>query len=199
MDGMASDVVLSFVEAVLRNDLATAKSLWTTHQPALREDFVAAAIAGDLDAVKGLLAADRTFARRSLPPMDRPILCYVCGSRLIADPEFEAGILAVAEFLLKSGVDPDSYFAADWGTEEWKETALYGAAGVLNHPGLTKLLLDAGADPDDGAIQRRQYDVLVGYSTLKRRPRQIPVRGFDPSLPLFSEKCREHLNIGQLR
>lgn len=157
MDGMASDVVLSFVEAVLRNDLATAKSLWTTHQPALREDFVAAAIAGDLDAVKGLLAADRTFARRSLPPMDRPILCYVCGSRLIADPEFEAGILAVAEFLLKSGVDPDSYFAADWGTEEWKETALYGAAGVLNHPGLTKLLLDAGADPDDGAIQDGIY------------------------------------------
>jgi hypothetical protein len=29
-------------------------------------------------------------------------------------------------------------------------SALYGAAGVVHDPGLTQLLLDAGADPDDG-------------------------------------------------
>jgi ankyrin repeat protein len=33
--------------------------------------------------------------------------------------------------------------------EGFNETALYGAAGIANRPRLTKLLLDAGADPND--------------------------------------------------
>jgi hypothetical protein len=34
---------------------------------------------------------------------------------------------------------------------EW-ECALYGAAGVAHHPELTQLLLDRGADPNDGEV-----------------------------------------------
>jgi ankyrin repeat protein len=34
---------------------------------------------------------------------------------------------------------------------EW-ECALYGAAGVAHHPELTRLLLDRGADPNDGEV-----------------------------------------------
>jgi ankyrin repeat protein len=34
---------------------------------------------------------------------------------------------------------------------EW-ESALYGAAGIAHHPELTKLLLERGADPNDGEV-----------------------------------------------
>ena len=154
---MKDDVVFAFVEAALGSDLAHAKAVWAEHRAFLGKDIVAAGLAGDVEAVETLLAADPTLVRNSLPPFNRPILCYVCSSRLVADSEFEAGILEVTKTLLRSGADPDSFFASEWGSEEWKETALYGAAGVLNHAGLTKLLLDAGADPDDGAIQDGVY------------------------------------------
>ena len=48
--------------------------------------------------------------------------------------------------LLELGADPNRRFATDWG----ETTALYGAAGVLHDPELTRLLLLAGADPNDG-------------------------------------------------
>jgi hypothetical protein len=149
--------IQEFVDAILANEVRKAIEIWDLHGEQLRLDLTVAAMAGDVEAVQGILGVDPKIVRQALPPYDRPILCYVCQSRLIADPRFEQGILEVVKVLLKAGADPDSFFASEWGNEEWRETALYGAAGVVNHPGLTKLLLDAGADPDDGAIQDGVY------------------------------------------
>lgn len=146
-----------FVDAVLRGQLDTAKSWWQDYGDALRHSLPAAAMAGDLDAVAAAVAADPQALNTDLPPMTRPLLCYVCFSRLIRDPDYEPKILAVVAHLLAAGAEPNSLHLADWGGEQWRETALYGAAGVLNHAGLTKLLLDAGADPDDGAVQDGVY------------------------------------------
>ena len=147
----------AFIDSVFAGRLDEAKNWWKEHRDRLAADPAAAAIAGDTDSIRRLLVADPSIVRANLAPKDRPILCYVCISRLISDPDFEPGILGVVDLLLRSGADPDSAFMSKWGTEDWRETALYGAAGVLNHPGLTKLLLDAGADPDDGAIQDGVY------------------------------------------
>jgi ankyrin repeat protein len=54
--------------------------------------------------------------------------------------------VALARDLLARGADPDSYFVNEYG----EMSALYGAAGVVHDPELTRVLLDAGADPDDG-------------------------------------------------
>jgi ankyrin repeat protein len=48
--------------------------------------------------------------------------------------------------LLGRGADPNRRFPTPWG----ETTALYGAAGVVHDVELTRLLLEAGADPDDG-------------------------------------------------
>ncbi len=149
--------VEAFIEAIFENRVPESVQQWDAHRDELKLDFVAAAMAGDLESVQAMLEIDRGLARQTLPPYDRPILCYVCQSRLIEVPRFEQGILDVVRALLKAGADPDSSYSSEWGNEEWKETALYGAAGVVNHAGLTKLLLDAGADPDDGAIQDGIY------------------------------------------
>jgi len=147
----------AFVDAALKGDLHTARAWWRDHRDTLKHDVASAAVAGDEHGVAALIAAHPEFLRGSVPPKDRPLLCYVCSSRLANEADFEAGIVGVVSLLLKSGADPDSYCELDWGNEKWKETALYGAAGVLNHAGMTKLLLDAGADPDDGAVQDGSY------------------------------------------
>ena len=66
-----------------------------------------------------------------------PIL-YVCHSC------FPSATLARA--LLDRGADPNASFENEYGSM----SALYGAAGVAHEPELTRVLLEAGASPDDG-------------------------------------------------
>ena len=157
MEILTPPTVEAFIDAALKGELSQAKAWWKDHSEFLRQDLVAAAIAGDLESVSTQIAGDRNLLQAGLPPKQRPLLCYVCFSQLALDPNFEASILEVASMLLKAGANPDAAYEIEWGTEKWRETALYGAAGVLNHAGLTKLLLDSGADPDDGAIQDGVY------------------------------------------
>ena len=53
---------------------------------------------------------------------------------------------ALGRDLLARGADPNAFFVNEYG----RMSALYGAAGVRHDPELTRLLLEAGADPDDG-------------------------------------------------
>jgi hypothetical protein len=52
----------------------------------------------------------------------------------------------LARELLARGADPNASFENEYGSM----SALYGAAGVAHNPELTRVLLEAGADPDDG-------------------------------------------------
>jgi ankyrin repeat protein len=65
-------------------------------------------------------------------------LLYVCHSCFAS-----AGL---ARELLARGADPDASFTNEYG----EMSALYGAAGVQHDPELTRVLLEAGANPDDG-------------------------------------------------
>jgi ankyrin repeat protein len=52
----------------------------------------------------------------------------------------------LARELLDGGADPNAFFTNEYG----QMSALYGAAGRGHDPELTRLLLERGADPDDG-------------------------------------------------
>jgi ankyrin repeat protein len=71
-------------------------------------------------------------------PRDWAPLLYVCHS-VFADADLAHG-------LLERGADPNASAAMEWG----RTTALYGAAGVVHDPELTRVLLEAGAETDDG-------------------------------------------------
>ena len=96
-------------------------------QPELERDRWAALVLG-----RGWEGdANEVGGPRSWPP-----LCYVCRSVFAS--------AALARDLLGCGADPN---AVVWGEYE-PVSALYGAAGVLHDPELTRALLEAGADPN---------------------------------------------------
>jgi ankyrin repeat protein len=81
-------------------------------------------------------------------PLAMPPLVAVTLSKLILEDGFEEGLLACARLLIDNGADVNGR----WNDPLYPGSSLsplYGAAGVTHHPGMTKLLLDAGADPDD--------------------------------------------------
>ena len=118
-------------------------------------DIWHAACAGNASAVAGFLADDLELVNRRGGYFDWPPLLYACYSRIEAP---EMSTLAVAKLLLARGADPNAHYM--WGGQ-YRFTALCGAfgegeMGPVNQPphpqrdALARLLLDAGADCNDG-------------------------------------------------
>jgi ankyrin repeat protein len=118
----------AFVLAATDRRRARAEALLAA-RPALREDpwvglVLGAGWEGDPSAPGG--------------PRGWAPLLYVCHSVFAST--------ALAGELLARGADPNATFRNEFGDM----SALYGAAGVVGDPELTAVLLEAGADPDDG-------------------------------------------------
>src|SRR5215217_1731384 len=107
----------------------------------------AAIVLGDADAVVAALAADAGLVSRELPGPGRKPLSCACHSAYLAPGQPRApGVRRVVELLLDAGADPNETVDNEYGAMP----VLYGAAGVAHDPETTRLLLDRGADPDDG-------------------------------------------------
>ncbi|HEX4157761.1 MAG TPA: hypothetical protein VHY79_04740, partial [Rhizomicrobium sp.] len=79
--------------------------------------------------------------------LDMPPLVAVTHSGLLQVPEFRDRLRRCARILLEAGADPNqSWLHQPTG---YSLSALYGAAGKNHDHVLTKMLLDAGANPND--------------------------------------------------
>ncbi len=119
------------------------------------ESFVAAATSGRGDHARRLLEARPELAAD-------PWAGLVLGTGWDGDASAPGGPLGwapllyvahscfapveLARDLLARGADPNATFTNEYG----EMSAIYGAAGVVHDPALTALLLEAGADPNDG-------------------------------------------------
>ena len=124
---------------------------WLERDPGIAgAGVVPALILGDLSRVQTELRRDPALSRVQLRPRGWTPLMYVCHSCFLgSDPARIEGLVAVARLLLAEGADPNvSEPSPNWPGSMW--TPLYGAAGVAHEPELTRLLLEAGASPDDG-------------------------------------------------
>jgi ankyrin repeat protein/GNAT superfamily N-acetyltransferase len=115
-----------------------------------REALDAALVLGDNERVGAALAGDPGAASRALGVRGWEPLHYVAYTAFLGGERTD-GLVACAEALLGAGADPN---AAREDDEYDRMTALHGAAGLAHEPRMTALLLDAGADPDDGPSLR---------------------------------------------
>lgn len=126
-----------------------AARLLREHPALVAADPALACAIGDVARVRRHIAADPQWARtRATGATLSPLIC-ACFSGLIGLPEFAPGIRDCAALLLAAGADPDdamtdAEFPAD------RLSALYGAAGRNHDAVLTRMLLAAGANPNDG-------------------------------------------------
>ncbi|MES2378430.1 MAG: ankyrin repeat domain-containing protein [Bacteroidota bacterium] len=112
-------------------------------------DIFTAAILGEEESVAHYLAEDQNNATATAEPYGGNALTYLCLSKYLRlQKRPEAGFLKAAEMLIDAGADPSAGF---WNKGEF-ETALYGAAGVVQHAALTQLLVDRGAEVNDEEV-----------------------------------------------
>ncbi len=119
---------------------------------ALARDVYASSILGDDQAVRRIVLADRVAATVAGGPRGWDPLTHLCFSRYLRlDKARSDGFIRTATILLDAGASANSgwFEPHHQPTAEW-ESVIYGAAGIAQHPGLTQLLLDRGADPNDG-------------------------------------------------
>lgn len=153
----ADPPLAAFVEAATvpaqhrAGDLARARALLAGHPGLAAADIAAAAVLGDAGALAAHLAADPAAATTRRGPRDWDPLLYLTFSLFLRDdPERRAGFRACARLLLDSGADPGTFWVDPPEADHGRESALYGACGIANDAPLTRMLLEAGADPNDG-------------------------------------------------
>jgi len=111
---------------------------------------------GDEAVLRQASAHDPGWVHRAGGPLQLLPLVAVTHSGLLQLPGYRERLLACAKFLLAAGASPDQSVGNRWPpaslqapAEGERLSALYGAAGRNLDPELTRLLLDAGANPND--------------------------------------------------
>ena len=132
--------------------LERAQAILAAHPEIAGADVYAAAVLGDDAAVRRCIGQDPLSATTRGGPYGWDALTYLCFSRYLRlDASRSEAFVRAAGMLLDAGADANTgFFEKDHQPAPQFESAIYGAAGVAHHPELTRLLLQHGADPNDG-------------------------------------------------
>lgn len=157
-----SDPLAEFVKAACvprdaghaSGTIERAEAIRAAHPDLATRNIHAAAILGEDTSVNQLLGEDPGRATAKGGPYGWDALTHLCFSRYLRlDPERGDGFVRAATALLEAGASANTgWYETNHLPAPEFESALYGAAGVAHHAGLTRLLLERGADPNDGEV-----------------------------------------------
>jgi ankyrin repeat protein len=166
------DPVAAFIRAacVPRNDshmsgtLEEAELILARFPHVAQANIYTAAIRADEAAVRSFLAADVASATSTGGPYGWDALTHLCFSRYLRiDRARSDAFVRTARALLDSGASANTgwYEMIDHpNPRPVLESAIYGAAGIAQHEGVTRLLLEYGANPND---EETPYHAAEGY------------------------------------
>ena len=143
------DAARELVEAATDGRTSRAERLVALHPRIATASFHSALVLGDVATVESHLARRPELAREAGGPRGWEPLHYVCydslGTSAVADA---SGLVTIARRLLELGADANTRFP--WLHHGVHRPVLWGATRVTQLLPLAALLLDAGADPNDG-------------------------------------------------
>lgn len=149
----AGDVIGTFHRAA---PLLAARRLAEQPDFTAGDPYLACAV-GDEDALREAVQSDPSWVNRPGGVLNLPPLFAVTHSSLLQLPEYGERLRRCAAFLISAGADPNQRIgnrsppaSFEHPDHDHPLSALYGAAGKANDAELTRLLLEAGADPNDG-------------------------------------------------
>jgi ankyrin repeat protein len=154
------DPVAAFIEAACvartghaSGTLDAAQSILARFPRVAASTVHTAAILADEAAVRRFLASDPASATAKGGPYAWDALTHLCFSRYLRlDATRAESFVHTARALLDHGASARTgWYERDAGpgSRTMFESAIYGAAGVARHRGLTELLVARGADPND--------------------------------------------------
>ncbi len=157
------DPMIAFVEAACvpmdgrghrEGTLDEANAILERNPDVAHASIYTAAILADEATVRACLASDADEAVRKGGPRAWDAVTYLCFSRYLRlDRSRSDAFVKTARALLEAGASANTgwYDTIDKDTQPRQivEAAIYGAAGVARHSGVTRLLLEHGADPND--------------------------------------------------
>lgn len=153
----------AFIDASLwHGSLDRSAAILESHPEIASSDIHTAAILGDDAAVRRFLELDPANAKVKGGPRGWDALTHLCFSKYLRlDRARSDGFVRAAAALLDAGASANTgFFAEDHQPKPEWESALYGAAGVAHHPEMTRLLLEHGADANDGEVAYHSPETL---------------------------------------
>jgi ankyrin repeat protein len=153
----------AFIDAALcLGPIDRAEAILAAHPEIASSDIHTAAILGDDAAVRRFIAQDPASASAKGGPRGWDALTHLCFSKYLrVDPARSDGFVRAATALLDAGASANTgFYDAEHQPRPTLESVLYGAAGVSHHPELTRLLLERGADPNDGEVAYHAPETL---------------------------------------
>lgn len=133
------------IEAALAGDAESIRVIVAERPGIWKRSIYVASVLGATVAGEDWLAREPDLVSRKGGPRNWEPIIYVCFGR--CDGGDEARV-ALARRLLALGADPNTH----WIDQIWPDSPqplLYGATGVNDFPRLARVLLEAGADPND--------------------------------------------------
>lgn len=141
--------VHEFVEAATDGRTSRAERVFALHPGIAGANFYTSLLLGDVAAVESHLTRRPALSREAGGARGWEPLHYVCydslGHSTIANAD---GLVAIARRLLELGADPNARFP--WLHHGIRRPVLWGATRVTRLLPLAELLLQSGADPNDG-------------------------------------------------
>ena len=156
-----TDPVAAFIEVACvprhsshgSGTLEHAEMILSRYPQVATSNIYTSAILADEASVRSFLSRDPKSATATGGAYGWDALTCLCYSRYLRlDHRRSDAFVATARVLLDAGANANTgwYEMIDQpNPRPLRESAIYGAAGVARHPGLTRLLLERGADPND--------------------------------------------------